>query len=374
MADRPRICFLITELDQGGAERALVHIAIGLPRDEWDVSVICLGPEGPLAAPLREAGLLVDCLGVTSIRSPRSLWRATFGLARLLKQKQPHLLQTFLFHANLAGRVAARLARVPVVVCGLRVAERRNRWRLRLDRWTDWLVNRHVCVSQAVADFSQRESRLPARKLVVIPNGVDFERFHEAEPASLSRFGIPAGAKVLLTVGRLDPQKAPLELVRIFAELAAAHPDWHLLLVGDGPLRADLRHLIEIDGLAGRVHPAGWQADVPEIMRACDLFVLNSRWEGMPNVVLEAAAAGLPVIATRSEGVAEIIESGASGVLVEVDQPQALRAALTSAMESRSDAAAMASRLQQIVSEQFTWQSVIGSYAALYRELLAASH
>jgi len=373
MADRPRICFLITELDQGGAERALVRIATGLPRDEWDVSVICLGPEGPLAAPLRAAGLPVNCLGVTSIRSPRSLWRATFGLVRLLKQIRPALLQTFLFHAGLAGRIAARLARVPVVVCGLRVAERRSRWRLRMDRWTDWLVDRHVCVSQAVADFSQRESRLPAGKLVVIPNGVDFDRFHQANSADLSRFGIPAGAKVLLTVGRLDPQKAPLELVRIFAELTADHPEWHLLLVGDGPLRTDLRQLIDADGLAGRVHLAGWQADVPEIMRSCDLFVLNSRWEGMPNVVLEAAAAGLPVIATRSEGVVEIVESGVSGVLVEVDQPQAMRAALESMMTHQNDAAARASRLQQIVSEQFTWQSVISRYAVLYRELLAAS-
>jgi starch synthase (maltosyl-transferring) len=374
MADRPRICFLITELDQGGAERALVRIATGLPRAEWDVTVICLGPEGPLAAPLREAGIPVDCLGVTSICSPRSLWRATFGLARLLKQIRPALLQTFLFHAGLAGRIAARPARVPMVVCGLRVAERRSRWRLRLDRWTDWLVDRHVCVSQAVADFSQRESRLPAGKLVVIPNGVDFDRFHEAEPADLSRFGIPDGAKVLLTVGRLDPQKAPLELVRIFAELAADHPEWHLLLVGDGLLRTELRQLIDAGGLGVRVHLAGWQADVPEIMRACDLFVLNSRWEGMPNVVLEAAAAGLPVIATRCEGVAEIIESGVSGVLVEVNQPQAMRAALESAMTRQNDATARVSRLQQIVSEQFTWQSVISRYAALYRELLAALH
>lgn len=373
MADRPRICFLITELDQGGAERALVRIAIGLPWDDWDVSVICLGPEGPLAAPLREAGLSVDCLGVTSLRSPRSLWRATFGLVRLLQQKRPVLLQTFLFHAGLAGRVAARLARVPVVVCGIRVAERRSRWRLRLDCWTDWLVDRHVCVSQAVADFSQRESQLPARKLVVIPNGVDVERFREAEPADLSRFDIPAGAKVLLTVGRLDPQKAPLELAHIFGNLAADHPEWHLLFVGDGPLRADLLRMIDAGGLRGRIHLAGWQADVPEIMRACDLFVLNSRWEGMPNVILEAAAAGLPVIATRSEGVAEIIESGVSGVLVEVDEPPAMRAALESAMTRQSDAAAMASRLQQIASERFTWQSVVDSYAALYRELLAAS-
>ncbi|MFT5325122.1 MAG: glycosyltransferase involved in cell wall biosynthesis [Planctomycetaceae bacterium] len=365
-----RISFLITELDHGGAERALVRIVTELDRSLWEPHVISLSDRGPLAEPLEEAGIPVTAIGAGRVRSPAGLWRATVGLTRCLKEQQPAVLQTFLFHANIAGRLAARRAGVPAVVSGIRVAEKRGRWRLNIDRWTEQFVDRHVCVSQSVADFSIRESGLSRSKVVVIPNGVDVERFAAAKPADLSVFGIPAGARTILSVGRLDEQKNPLGLLRSFAAIAEAHPQTHLLFVGDGPEEAALQAAIAESKLESRVHLAGWQADVPGIMRACDLFVLASKWEGMPNVLLEAGAAGIPVVSTLVEGAEEIITSGESGVLVGISQPSELAAAMSECLTDPSAANGRADRLQSVVSERFTWDSVVAGYSEVYESLL----
>lgn len=368
---RPRVTFLITELDPGGAERALVRIVTGLPSDAWQRSVICLGDRGALADTLEQSGIPVTCLGARRARSVRGLWTATAGLTRELRRQQPAVLQTFLWHANIAGRIAARRAHVPHVVSGIRVAEKRSRWRLRLDRWTERLVERHVCVSQAVADFSIRESGLSPHKTVVIPNGVDVELFRDSEPVELSRFGIPDGASVLLSVGRLDPQKDPLTLIRAMKRLADDRPDVHLLLVGQGPLEPEIVQAAESAGIADRVHLAGWQPDIAGFLRAADVFVLASRWEGLPNVLLEAGAAGLPIVATRAEGAAEIVEDGVTGRLVAIGDDQALASAVDQVLRDPTSAADSAVRLQRNVSDNFNWLAVVSRYADLYRSLLA---
>jgi glycosyltransferase involved in cell wall biosynthesis len=365
-----RISFLITELDHGGAERALVRIATGLDRSLWQPQVISLNDRGPLTEPLEAADIPVTAIGAGRVRSPRGLWRATVGLARCLKEQQPEVLQTFLFHANIAGRLAAKRAGIPVVVSGIRVAEKRGRWRLALDRRTDHLVGRHVCVSRSVADFSISESGLPESKVVVIPNGVDVERFATAEPADLSQFDIPKEATTILSVGRLDEQKNPLGLLNSFASIAEEHPETHLLFVGHGPDEAALRASIAESNLQLRVHLAGWQADVPGLMKACDLFVLASKWEGMPNVLLEAGAAGIPSVSTRVEGAEEIITSGESGVLVGISQQDELANSISDCLSDPQSAQLRASRLQGVIREQFTWNSVVESYSSLYASLL----
>ena len=365
-----RISFLITELDHGGAERALVRVVTGLDRSLWEPRVISLSDRGPLAEPLEAAGVPVTAIGAGRVRSPAGLWRATVGLTRCLNEQQPAVLQTFLFHANIAGRLAARRAGVPAVVSGLRVAEKRGRWRLKFDRWTERFVDRHICVSQSVADFSMRQSGLSESKVVVIPNGVDVDRFAAAEPANLATFGVPGDARTILSVGRLDEQKNPLGLLSSFAAIAEGHRQAHLLFVGHGPEEDALHAAILGAKLESRVHLAGWQADIPGIMRACDLFVLASNWEGMPNVLLEAGAAGVPVVSTRVEGAEEIITSGESGVLVGIAQPAELADAMSDCLSEPAAAKDRADQLQSIVSKRFTWDSMVASYSEVYESLL----
>ena len=360
---RWRVSLCITELDPGGAERQFVRLATGLDRTRFEPEVICLSGPGPLVEPLVAAGVPVTCLYARGPWELGVLWR----LRRHLRRMRPDLLQTFLFHANLAGRLAARSEGVPVVISGIRVAERRGRARLWLDCWTDGLVDHHVCVSRAVAEFSAAVGRLPRRKLVVIPNGVDAERFADATPADLTAFGIPPRARTILFVGRLDPQKDPLRLLDAFRSIEQRIADAHLLYVGEGDLSDELKRRAADDP---RVHFAGRQDRVPGLMRAAACLALPSRWEGMPNVVLEAMAAGLPIVAAAAEGVEELLEGRPIGRIVRAAGAEPFAEALRTVIESPPDREQI-SKAQAIVIKEHAVSRMIQEYEALYRTCLA---
>ena len=371
MIDLPvRIAFVITELDEGGAERALVQIVTRLDRSRWEPRVFSLAGRGPLTAKLEAAGIPAFDCGATSASNPLHIWRAYSKLKHELTAWQPKIVQTFLFHANLLGRIAARRARVPHILSGIRVADQRGKMRLRLDRWTERFVEKHVCVSQSVADFCIAESGLDAAKVEVIANGVDLEQFRDAEPKDLGEFGVPKGAKVVLSVGRLDPQKDPLCLLAAFSEVARKTESAHLIFVGDGPLRGELAAKIAESPERDRIHLAGWARDVPGILKSADVFTLSSRFEGMPNAVLEAGAAGVPVVATEAEGVAEIVENGESGWLVGIGDQSGLTEALTEALTDAETANKRTKKLQIVISKKFTWNRVASRYDQLYCDLL----
>ncbi|MFQ5730860.1 MAG: glycosyltransferase [Planctomycetaceae bacterium] len=371
MSDFPEpipIVFCTTDLDAGGAERALVQLATRLDRGEWRPHVVCLSGGGELLQPLAAADVPVICLGATQWWNVGILIR----LRRELKRIRPALLQTYLFHANIAGRIAGRLAGVPRTVSGIRVAEQRSRFRLWLDRVTERWVDRHVCVSQGVATFSTTTGRLSRDKTVVIPNGVEYEMFAEATPADLSEFGISPHHQTLLFVGRLDAQKGIEVLLDAFGQLAQTQPTLHLLLAGDGPLRATVEEFARQRALESRVHLPGRRGDIPHLMQAADCLVLPSLWEGMPNAVLEAMAAGLPVIATAVEGVSELLVDGETGRVIPRGDAGALVRAVSCLVANPAAASRAARRAQLLVRETFTWDRVVQEYVALYRSLLPA--
>lgn len=362
-----RLAFCITELNPGGAERMLVELVIRLDRTEFEPAVFCLGNRGPLADRLAAADVPVFCLGASH---RFQIWIVA-ELARQLKRWRPALLQCFLFHANIAGRLAGRMARVPCIVSGIRVAEHRSRVPLWLDGVTRGLVDHNVCVSQGVAEFTLRYSHLSPRKLSVIANGVDLSRFENVAPADLTRFGIPAGSRTILSVGRLDDQKNPELLLQAAASLLPRLDDVHVLFVGDGPLRESLGEQVRQSGLANRIHFAGWRAEIPAIMRASTCLALTSLWEGMPNVVLEAMAAGLPVVAADVEGVRELLECGPCLVPFPSGQAADAQRALADLLADGDGRREMAKTAQDLVRQKFTIEAMTANYAELYRELLA---
>jgi glycosyltransferase involved in cell wall biosynthesis len=306
-----RLALVITELEPGGAERCLVDIATRIDPTRFTPVVYSLAPPPPpekqhLVRRLRHAGIATHFLGFSSAWQ---YFQVVRRLADLLRQQQAGILQTFLFHANIVGARAARSAGVRHVVTGIRVADPR-RWRTQVERIATSSAERHVCVSQSVAEFCKRRG-FAAEKLVVIPNGIDLSLWNSISPTDVSRWDISPGRKVLLYVGRLDPQKGLdalfRQLPRVFRELT----EHDLLLVGDGVLRQRLESLGASLGIADRVHFAGWQSDMSRIFAAADLVLLPSRWEGMPNAVLEAMASGKPVVATQAEGTVELLGLGA---------------------------------------------------------------
>ena len=367
-----KIAFCITDLDPGGAERALVQLVTRLDRARFDPHVFCLSPAGELVGGLQSADIPVTCLNARRRWDVGVVWR----LSRQLKRLRPDLLQTFLFNANVAGRLAGRWAGVPRIVSGIRVAEQRRNFHLSLDRWTQWMVAKHVCVSQAVADHARRRGRLDPSKLCVIPNGVDFDRFANAKPLDLGPWNIKPGDQVWVTVARLDEQKGPWDLLAAVEALHPRHPELKLLWAGTGPLQAALQQWIVAHHLNDVIQLMGWQSDIAGFFKAAQGFVLASRWEGMPNVVLEALAAGLPVIATKVEGVSEIITDGETGWVVAPADPtdpiETISARWDAVLRDPQRSITVALAGQQRVRDHFSWDLMAQRYMDLYDDLLGA--
>ncbi len=368
-----KICvgLCITDLDIGGAERCLVELATRLDTERFEPIVYCLGPrpddERSSCVPaLENAQIEVHCLGAGKKRQlpavVRKLWR-------LLEAGRLDLVQTFLFHANVAGRIAARRAGVGSVVAGIRVAERR-RWHLWVDRLTHRMVDRYVCVSGSVAQYSQEVAQLPAEKLVVIPNGVDPQKYPAKQPADLDSLGIPPGSRVICFVGRLERQKDVEWLIGTAVDWLPLLPDCRLLIVGKGSRRACLEQRCSDLGLSDRVHFAGWREDVPEILAACNLLVLPSAWEGMPNVVLEAMASELPVLASDVEGVRELLGPGSDAQTAEHGNSQVFSDKLLTVMSDGQLAKRLGDENRRRADREFTFQRMVDQYEDLWTSLV----
>ena len=298
-----------------------------------------------------------------------STWHALAAVRKLrqhLRRQTPHILQTFLFHANVLGSWAARGMPRTQVVTGVRVADP-SRWRQWLERQASRHAAQIVCVSQSVADFGRTRGRLQAAKLNVIPNGLDVTTYASSEPADLTTCGVPASRPVLLFVGRLHRQKG---LDWFFSECAPAVlerlPDHDLLIVGEGPQRPELQELVRSLHIKERVHFAGWRADVPQLLAASSLLFLPSRWEGMPNVLLEAMASGRPVLTTRTEGVLELLGPLADDQCVNVGDAAGFVSKLLRLVQSPAGAIALGQQNRQRVAERFSLNAMVSAYERLY--------
>lgn len=384
---------VITELDSGGAERAFVKVATGLRRRGWQVRVISLRDAGRLAETLEAAGIPVVALHTGSLFDIR-------GIFRLKSQLRLHpcdVVLSFLHQANLMSRIAGRLAGIACIVSGIRVADRRCLVTVP-ERLTSWMVSRYVAVSEAVADVHARVCGISRNRIVVIANGVDIDEIQQVtpQPVSFEEFEFSAGTDllkssvkshsagslksepahasaapaseecVILCAGRLSAQKAPLDLLAAFVMVrersSEAARRLRLLYAGDGPLREKLLLEIRRRGLDSVVRLVGWRDDVIALMKSSSLLVLASHWEGLPNVVLEAMAAGLPVIVSSIDGNAELVKDGITGRLFPPGSVSALADQIQSHLNFPEESRQQASRAQAYVMERYRWDDSVQRY------------
>ncbi len=361
------IALVITDLDVGGAERAMAMLATRLDPERWRPRVFCLGGEGPLADVVRRANLPCECLGVSRLNPMQAIGR----LARRLRRFAPQLVQSFLFHANLATRLAAPWAGSPWVVSGIRVAEHQKRWHLALDRLTAPLATGSVCVSQGVLRFSRDVAGLDPARLTVIPNGIDPTPFDRAARLPREAIGVPDHAYLALCVGRIDLQKGLPDLLDAAERVIAHRSDWHLALAGDGPNSGWLlRQIDERAPLRDNVHWLGRRDDIPSLLKSADLLVHPSLWEGMPNAVLEAMAARLPVVGTAVEGTEDLIVPGQTGWLVPVRDAIALSRALIEAADSPESCRRFGEAGRLRVQANFSLENTVAAYERLWAAIL----
>lgn len=370
MADSPlRIDFVITELFVGGAERCLTELAIGLKARGDTVRVASIGslPGGnraTLVQRLREAGIEVDSARCDSSRRALGAYR---WLYRWFQDGRPDVVQTMLFHANVLGTWAARAAGVPRCVGGLRVAEK-IRWRLMVERQAARRMDSLVCVSRSVEHFAHQVLGRHLPPTHVIGNAIDCDGIDRITPVDWAEFGWPGDARVLLFVGRLHHQKGLDILMQAIQPLFGAEGDpraIRCLLVGDGPQRQQLAAVASQLG-PHRLQLAGWRADSLALIKACHLLVLPSRYEGMPNVILEAMAAGKAVAACDVEGVRELLGGGADAQTCPPGDTAALRALIQRLWNDAAATRTLGQQNRNRARQHHQIDSLVDRYRSIY--------
>ena len=361
-----RILQIIPTLDRSGAEKQLTLLAAGLPADEFDVHVCALTRGGPLADELRQRGVPVVTIDKKWKLDPAAFWR----LKRHVQSLRPDLVQTWLFAANSYGRAAAISAGVRRIVASERCADPWKIWHeLAIDRWLAQRTDRIVVNSPGVRDFYLRHG-LPADKIAIIPNAV-----LPAAASAISRgqllceLGLPEGTRLVGAVGRLWPQKRIKDLIWATDLLQVIRDDVHLLVIGDGPQRARLERFARQCCVDERVHFLGHRGDVPRMLPHFDALWLASDYEGLPNVIMEAMAAAVPVVATDIPGNRDLVVPSETGFLVRVGD----RAGFARHTNNLLNDAGLARRLgeagRQRVLAEFSLERMISRFAELYRAL-----
>jgi glycosyltransferase involved in cell wall biosynthesis len=355
-----RIFYLITELDAGGAERALLKLATAMKRAGDAVKVACLTGEGQMAEPLRQAGIEVFFCHMRQGYDLPAMKR----LVAELRRWRPDVLHGFLFHANLVGRIAGRVAGVPFVLNSVRVEEPRRSHRL-LDRLTYRLMDLEVCVSESARRFTARTAGVPDGRLEVVPNGVDLEEFDPIPPTP-EHWGLGKDEPVVATVGRLTDQKDPYTLLCAARIVLRQHPATRFVIAGEGPLRGTITARSRDLGISHSVLLLGQIPDTRPLLARCDVFALTSRWEGMPNALLEAMACRRPVVATRVGGCEEVVEEGVNGYLVPPRHARALADRLLELLRDPAKATAMGEAGRRTIEQRYTLRQTLDGWRAIY--------
>ena len=365
---RPRIVHVIPTLKLGGLENVVARLIESL-HDLAEHVVVTPGGDGPMRQRFSKD---VQVIPMAERHKPDA-WNA-LRMARLFRSIRPDLVHSRNWSC-IDAIVGARLAGVRIVVHGEHGRDAldpqgRNPRRRVARRALGPLVTQFVTVSKDLARWLVEDVGVPARKVLSISNGVDTKRFAPGAREA-ARLGLGLGAEefVIGTVARLDPVKDQVGMIRAFSRVTS---DSRAVLVvaGDGPSRPDLERTIATLGLEGRVRLLGERGDVPQVLAALDVFVLCSVGEGMSNSILEAMAAGLPVIATRVGGNPELVIDEETGLLVEPLQPEGLAGALGRYLLDPALTARHGRAARNRALSKFSLDAMVADYAHLYARLL----
>ncbi|MCS6850897.1 MAG: glycosyltransferase [Gemmataceae bacterium] len=356
----------------GGPERQMLELATHLPADVR--SSFVLFAENGGAAAFRDE-LLRHRLDVHVLLhdTPRLL-RTRLELIERLRTLSPHVLCCHGYKADLLGLSAARRLGIPVVAVSRGWTGESLKVRLydRLDRWALRRMDHVVCVSWGQAR-KVRAAGVRAQRLSVIHNAIRLDRFatrDERYGDHLRGFFAKPVSHVVLAAGRLSPEKGFAVLVNAAQRLRARLPEMGLVIFGDGPLRPVLQRQIDSLGLSGQVVLAGHRRDLDAFLPHAHVLALASFTEGLPNVILEAFAAGVPVVATDVGGNRELVHDGINGRLVPPGRGDALAEAIESVLQSEPGRRQMGERGRQLVAVEFTFAAQARAYRHLFARLI----
>jgi glycosyltransferase involved in cell wall biosynthesis len=366
---RIRVVYLAHTFQVGGAEEMVLNLVRHLPA-RFEPVVCCIHELGPIGAEIRDSGTPISVLGLNpGLRRPWDVAR----IRRYLRNAQPEIVHTFLLTASLYGRLAAMLARVPIVIgTEVNIYERKRPSHALAERLLMLGTDRVVASAESVRQFYIRQVHADPAKVDVIYNAVDWAQLQTTKTREEIRrsLSLPCDQPVAGIVARLTEQKGHTYLFDALACTPGLEA-LHLLVVGDGDLRESLSRRVETLGLSSRVHFAGARRDLGDLLSAVDLFVLPSLWEGLPLSLVLAMGAGLPVVATRVAGLPEVVEHERTGLLVPPADAAALGSALARIVGDRAFARRMADAARERVRPTFGVDGYVASVVALYDRLLS---
>jgi sugar transferase (PEP-CTERM/EpsH1 system associated) len=365
---RPLIAHVVFRFDIGGLENGVVNLINGLPENEFRHAVIALTEASDFRERIGRSDVAVHALGKRPGKDPAAYWR----LYRLLRQLRPAIVHTRNLGTLECAAVAA-LAGVPYRIHGEHGWDVHDPdgkvWKYRvLRKLLNPFIHQFVTVSRDLQQWLLTQVGIAPAKVWHICNGVDTQRFRPAPAARADRGNIVVVGSVL----RFEPIKDPLNLVRAFLkarrELAGRRVDLRLMVAGDGPLRAQALKLLVADRAAAAVFMPGARNDIPDFLRALDVFVLGSQREGISNTVLEAMASGLPVIATATGGNLELIAANVNGRLVPPGDSNALSQAIVAYAEDAQLRREQGRASRVRAESEYSLTRMLRDYRLLYAE------
>ncbi|MBN2108502.1 MAG: glycosyltransferase [Deltaproteobacteria bacterium] len=364
MGEHTTILYLITATNAGGTEKALWELVRRLDTSRFCAHVCSLKKPGIFGPRLASAAAGFHTLALSEaggLKAALNFLPACVRLGGLVRRVRPDIIHSFLFRANICGRLAGRLLGVPINISSLRVTEAGILPHF-VDRMTAGMVDRYTAVSEAVRQEAMRRAGIAPEKIIMIPNGIDC-----SETSSPS--GDPGIFKIAL-FGRFHRQKGHAVLLHALKLLDGQGLPVQACLFGEGPDEAALKKMAFDLGIADRVCFMGVVDNPVEAMAGMDVIVLPSLWEGMPNAVLEAMAAGRPVVVSRIAGLDELVQDGVTGLLCEPGNAEELAAALLRLARDRQLACAMGQAGRRLARERFSIDATVAATVGLYDELL----
>ena len=357
---RTKILYVIWSLDLGGAEQVVMNLALNLNPEHFEPAVCCLNEKGRFASRLEEKGIRVFELR----KKPSFDWQVIGKLVSLIRREKINLVHTHLFTANFWGRIAAGIARVPVISTEHNVDVWKKWPHFAADRILSKFNKKIVFVSHGVEKFYREKLPHLNGKSRILYNGIETKRFEYI-------LGLPVSdLKTVGTAGRLVPQKAQIEFIKAISILIKRGKKIRGLIVGDGPLKVSLEESVQKYGMSEHIVFSGFSSEMENVYRTMDVFVLPSFREGFPMTILEAMAAGVPVVATRIGGVDECIDHGSDGFLIPTRDPHAIAEAVEAILENEHLRNEFVRKAHEKVNSRFSAQTMIHAHEILYDEVL----
>ncbi|WP_068699429.1 glycosyltransferase [Paenibacillus yonginensis] len=363
-----KVLFLITGLDYAGAEAQVVQLSRMFRGAGFVVQLISMIEPAAYLEELTAMGVGVLTLGMRKgVPDPR----AVFRLRRLVRSFRPDVVHSHMVHANLLARVTRLFVRMPVLACTAHSIHEGGRIRTWLYRLTDRMCDVMTNVSQEAVNRYVTIKASPPDKIRLMPNGIDMERFCFSARARMQirqKLGVE-GRFVWLAVGRLAPEKDYQTMLGAFSEVCRSFPQTMLLIAGIGPEEAELKRYCETAGLGEQVRFLGLRTDIPELMHGADAYLMSSKWEGLPMVLLEAGASGLPIVATDAGGNREIVQHGVNGYLSTPSDPTALAGEMRKLLGLSSRRRAAMGRLsRERISRDYDIRAIARRWEVLYEQ------